>query len=140
QMLATGVEDESFAGVTYHIRGELVPELSVELNGAQTIFFEHHVALWKTRDIDIGMKTGGLLGAFKRKIGGLNILLTEAKGSGQIAFSRDSVGHIFAIHMQPGDTIETREHQYLAATSNIEYSFTRVKGIGNLLLGQAGFF
>ncbi|HEV3312757.1 MAG TPA: AIM24 family protein [Chloroflexota bacterium] len=140
QILTTTAEDETYAGVTYHIRGELVPELAVQLDGGQTIFFEHHVALWKSGNIEIGMKTGGLKSAFKRKVAGLQILLTEAKGNGQIAFSRDGVGHVFAMHMQPGDVLETREHQYLAGTSNVEYSFTRVKGIGSVLFGGTGFF
>ena len=140
QLKTTTAEDESYAGVTYHIRGELVPELAVELTDAQTIFFEHHVALWKTQGIEIGMKTGGLGSAFKRKVAGLQILLTEAKGNGQIAFSRDGVGHVFAMHMADGEVLETREHQYLAATSNVDYSFSRVKGIGSVLFGGTGFF
>lgn len=140
QLLTTKVEDETFAGVTYQIRGELVPELAVKLDGGQTIFFEHHVALWKHGDIDIGIKTGGIAGAFKRKVAGLQIMLTEAKGNGQISFSRDGVGHVFAMHMQAGDVLETREHQYLAATSNVDYSFSRVKGIGSVLFGGTGFF
>lgn len=140
QLKTSRVEDETYAGVTYHVRGELVPELAVQLDGGQTIFFEHHVALWKTGGVQVGLRTGGLKSAFKRKIAGLNILMTEAKGEGQIAFSRDAVGHVFAMHMQPGESLETREHQYLAGTSNVEYSFTRIKGIGNVLLGQAGFF
>jgi uncharacterized protein (AIM24 family) len=139
-LLQSKVDEETYAGVTYHIKGELVPELAVELNGQQTIFFEHHVALWKTQGIEIGMKTGGLAGAFKRKIAGLQILLTEAKGSGQIAFSRDGVGQVFGLHLEHGQAIETREHQYLAATSNVEYSFSRVKGIGSVLFGGTGFF
>lgn len=43
-----GVENESYAGVTHYIGGELVPELVVELDGGQRIFFEHHIVLWKT--------------------------------------------------------------------------------------------
>jgi uncharacterized protein (AIM24 family) len=140
QLLVTKVEDETYAGVTYHVRGELVPELAVQLDGGQTVFFEHHVALWKTPGIEAGMRTGGLGSAFKRKVAGLNILLTEAKGAGQIAFSRDAVGHVFARHLQAGESFETREHQYLAGTTNVEYSYTRAKGMGNVLLGGAGFF
>lgn len=140
QILTTKVEDETFAGVTYHIRGELVPELAVQLDGGQSLFFEHHVVLWKTPGIEVGIKTGGIAGAFKRKVAGMQVLLTEAKGSGQVAFSRDAVGHVFAMHMEPGQIFETREHQYLAATSNVEYSFSRVKGIGSALFGGTGFF
>jgi uncharacterized protein (AIM24 family) len=33
-----------------------------------------------------------------------------------------------------------REHQFLAATSNVDYTFERVRGISNMLLGGTGFF
>jgi len=33
-----------------------------------------------------------------------------------------------------------REHQFIAATDNLDYTFERVKGIRNMLLGGSGFF
>ncbi len=39
-----------------------------------------------------------------------------------------------------GHVIEVREHQFLAATSNLEYSFTRQHGVANMLFGGTGFF
>ncbi|MGL1710578.1 AIM24 family protein, partial [Vibrio parahaemolyticus] len=33
-----------------------------------------------------------------------------------------------------------REHQWLAATAGMDYSFVRVKGMANLLLGGSSFF
>ncbi len=39
-----------------------------------------------------------------------------------------------------GQSILVREHQFLAATGNVDYSFTRVKGVSNMLLGGTGFF
>jgi uncharacterized protein (AIM24 family) len=71
---------------------------------------------------------------------GMPILMTEASGPGQIAFSRDDAGHVFAIHLNRGEGIEMREHQFLAATGSVEYTFTRVKGISNMLMGGTGFF
>src|SRR5260221_10029765 len=79
-------------------------------------------------------------GAFKRFIAGMPIFLTHATGQGQIAFSRDGVGQIVPMHLQPGQSIEVREHQFLAATDNVAYTFTRVKGIANMLFGSTGFF
>ena len=32
--IPASVHDETFAGVTYHIRGELVPELQIEISAA----------------------------------------------------------------------------------------------------------
>ena len=60
---ATNAQDENFGGVTYHIQGELVPVLHIEL-GAVPVFFEHHILLWKDPSVQIGIKS--LAGAFKR--------------------------------------------------------------------------
>lgn len=79
-------------------------------------------------------------GAFKRVVAGMNIYMTETRGPGEIAFSRDGAGHVFPIHLQRGQSIIAREHQFLAATGNIEYTFSRVKGVGSMLFGSSGFF
>ena len=79
-------------------------------------------------------------GALKRMVAGMQIFITEAEGPGQIAFSRDGAGHVFGIHMSQGEGIHIREHQFLAATNNIEYTFERIKGISNMLFGGTGFF
>jgi len=42
----TAARDEQFAGVTYHIEGELVPVLRIEL-ASVPVYFEHHILLWK---------------------------------------------------------------------------------------------
>jgi uncharacterized protein (AIM24 family) len=70
----------------------------------------------------------------------MQIFITDAEGPGQIAFSRDGVGHVFGIHMGQGQGLHIREHQFLAATDNIEYTFERVRGISNMLFGGTGFF
>jgi uncharacterized protein (AIM24 family) len=73
-------------------------------------------------------------------LAGMPFLLTGARGPGRIAFSRDGAGHVFALHLKPGTGVDVREHQWLAATDGVEYSFTRVKGAANILLGGTGFF
>jgi len=45
--LPTSVSDETFAGVTYHVAGELVPVLTVEVTPDEPVYFEHHILLWK---------------------------------------------------------------------------------------------
>ncbi len=137
QLLSTTARQETAAGVTYHIEGELVPALSIELSTVP-VYFEHHILLWKDPSVSIGVKS--LSGAFKRVLSGMPIFMTEARGPGRIAFSRDGAGHVFAVHLQQGQTIEVREHQFLAATDNVDYSFTRVRGVSNLLFGGSGFF
>ena len=99
-------------------------------------------------------------GGFKRMIAGMPFMLTGASGPGRIAFSRDlargvvpiaypsrphrystgQAGHVFGLHLKPGMSVDAREHQWLAATDNVEYAFSRVKGAANMLLGGTGFF
>ncbi len=136
-LLPTAAIDESFAGVTYHIEGELVPVLHLQLDQVP-VYFEHHILLWKHPEVNIGLKS--LKGAFKRMISGMAIFMTEARGPGDIAFSRDGAGHVFAIHLNAGEAVDVREHQFLAATNGIDFTFNRVKGISNILFGGTGLF
>jgi len=134
---ATTAQAETFAGVTYHVDGELVPVLTVEISTVP-VYFEHHILLWKDPRTNIGVKS--LSGAFKRILSGMPIFMTEAYGPGRIAFSRDGAGHVFGMHMKHGESLDVREHQFLAATDQLDYTFTRVKGVANMLMGGTGFF
>lgn len=136
QLVATQHVHED--GLTpFRIEGELVPVLNVTLS-TMPIYFEHYVLLWKSPTVTIGLKQ--LKGAGRRILAGMPILMTGASGPGEIAFSRDDAGHIFPIHLKPGQEIDVREHQFLAATENVEYTFSRVKGISNVFFGGNGFF
>lgn len=136
-LMPTTASAESFGGVTYHIDGELVPVLSVDVT-QMPVYFEHHILLWKHPTVRIGLKA--LKGLLKRMIAGMQIFVTEASGPGIIAFSRDGAGHIVPIHLRHGEELHVREHQFLAATNNIDYSFERVRGLATMLFGQSGFF
>ena len=138
KLLSTSKPDETFAGYTYHLDGELVPALTVDLLEGQTIYYEHHILLWKNPGIAIKIRP--MKGALKRMIAGMQIFVTEASGPGEIAFSRDGAGHVFGVHLKPNEGLHVREHQFLAATGNIEYSFERMKGVSNMLFGGTGFF
>ena len=137
-LLPRQVPDGSGPGLAYRIEGELVPVLHLALDGRLPIFFEHHVVLWKQPQIDIRVKP--LKGAFKRVLAGMPIFMTEAVGAGEIAFSRDASGHVFPLHLPHGSTILVREHQFLAATGNLQYTYERAGGFGSMLFGQQGFF
>lgn len=136
-LLKTEAQDETFGGVTYHIQGELVPVLHVELS-ALPVYFEHHILLWKDPAVEISIKP--LKGAMKRVLSGMPVFITQAKGPGRIAFSRDGAGHVFALHMKQGEAVNVREHQFLAATDSVDYTYSRVKGAANMLFGGTGFF
>ncbi len=137
-LLNTTVSNEKFGGVTYHLSGELVPVLTVELDAGNPIYFEHHILLWKNPSINIDIKA--MKGMLKRMIAGMQIFITQAHGPGEIAFSRDGAGHIIPLHLKPSEEIHVREHQFLAATSSIDYTFERVRGIGTMLFGGTGLF
>lgn len=138
EILPTQLAEGRAPGLAYRIQGELVPVLHVWLEGSVPVYFEHHVVLWKDPGLNIGVKA--VKGAFRRMIAGMQVFMTEARGPGQVAFSRDASGHVFPLHLNPGDEILCREHQFLAATGNLEYGFERVRGLGSMLYGQTGFF
>src|SRR5260221_7531741 len=110
-LMPTKVNVETYGGVTYHIDGELVPVLSVDVT-QMPVYFEHHILLWKNVTIRIGIKA--LKGMLRRAIAGMQIFVTEASGQGVIAFSRDGAGHIVPIHLRQGEELHVREHQFLA--------------------------
>jgi uncharacterized protein (AIM24 family) len=136
-LLPTNLRNETFGGVRYHIEGELVPVLQVEL-AQMPIYFEHHILLWKDVSVDVGVKS--LAGAFKRALAGMPIFMTETRGSGRIGFSRDGAGHILPVHLSQGQSLDVREHQFLAATDAVDYTFTFVRGAANVLFGGTGLF
>ena len=102
-LVPTQAQAETFGGVTYHIDGELVPVLAVDVN-LMSVYFEHHVLLWKSPAVNIDIKP--MAGALKRMVAGMQVFVTEASGRGQIAFSRDRTGHIL-------DRTETSEWDLL---------------------------
>jgi uncharacterized protein (AIM24 family) len=124
--------------MTVTIDGELVPVVDVMLGNQLTIYFEHHILLWKHPGVQLGFKS--LQGAARRFFAGLQIFINEAQGPGNISFSRDSVGQIVALRLQPGQMVEVREHQFLFATGNVDYNFTFVQGAANILFSRTGLF
>lgn len=118
------------------VAGPIVPTLTIELPPGRSVFFEHHILLWKTTDLDIRLRP--LKGAFKRLIAGMDILVTEAFGPGAIAFSRDIPGEIRAFELAPGMELQVREHAFLAATGDLDYTWERAGGITTMMFGGAG--
>ncbi|KAJ3110076.1 hypothetical protein HK100_003163 [Physocladia obscura] len=113
--------------VKIKIEGDLVPVVDVLLGGQMPIFFEHHILLWKTPEVGIQIRLNTGTGGLQRL-------------PGNISFSRDSVGQIVALRLAPGQTIEVREHQFLLATANCNYSVTMFPGVSTMLFGKTGLF
>ena len=128
-----------FDGVNMRVEGELVPIATIELKtDSKPVFFEHHILLWKDPLLEITARL--LKGLGKRIVAGLPVLVTQAQGSGRIAFSRDAPGQLVLMELGQGEQIDVREHQFLFATDSVEYGFYRLRGISNLLFGGTGFF
>jgi uncharacterized protein (AIM24 family) len=68
------------------------------------------------------------------------VYVTEAHGPGKIAFSRDAPGQVTFLELKPGQPIHVKEHQFLFATTAVNYSYFRVKGLSTMLYGGTGFF
>lgn len=124
--------------MTIKVEGELVPVVDVELGRQQTVYFEHHILLWKQPNVTLGFMN--LRNAAKRFFSGLQIFISTAQGPGNIAFSREAPGQIVALRLRPGESVDVREHQFLLATSNVAYDFYWQQGLANVLFARTGLF
>ncbi len=129
-------QSESDASVTYQIEGGLVPVLHLELDSV-LVYFDHYVLLWKDPSVQIELKPQTK--TLRRVRSGAPVLLTQAKGPGHIAFSRNGAGHAFAVHLRAGEGLDVREHQFIAATDNLDYACSKLKGPGTILFGGTSF-
>jgi|SRR5579872_331421 len=103
------------------IEGLYVPVADVNLAAGDGIYFTHHVLLWKEPQIDITAMP--LAGGWKRMFAGMPLIMTQARGPGHIAFSRDAPGEMIALPLQPGQSVDVREHLFMIATSNVKYDW-----------------
>ena len=120
------------------VEGELVPAVDVELGSQQTIYFEHHILLWKQPQVTLGFM--GVKNAAKRFFSGLQIFISTAKGPGNISFSREAPGQIVVLRLSPGQSVDVREHQFLLASSNVNYDFYFQQGLANVIFSRSGLF
>src|SRR3954451_23649972 len=122
-----------FGNSTCQVEGEIVPVAEMNLAQGDAVYFEHHVLLWK--DDSVGMSVMPLQGGVKRALAGMPFIVTVATGPGRIAFSRDATGELLLMPLHPGMEMDVREHAFLVASHHIQYSYTRIQGLRNILLG-----
>ncbi len=69
-----------FSNSTCQIEGEIVPVAELALAQGDSVFFEHHVMLWKEPQVPMSaLNTGG---GMKRMLGGMPHFLSVAHGTG----------------------------------------------------------
>src|SRR5580704_7139672 len=103
------------------IEGMYVPVADMNLAASDSIYFTHHVLLWK--DPQLNITTMSLASGWKRMFAGLPLIMMQAQGPGHIAFSRDAPGEMIALPLQPGQEVDVREHLFMLATSNVTYDW-----------------
>ena len=103
------------------IEGVYVPVADMKLAPEDSVYFTHHVLLWK--DPQVNITTMSLKGGWKRIFAGLPLIMTQAQGPGHIAFSKDDPGELIAVPLQPGEAVDVREHMFLVATGNVQYDW-----------------
>jgi len=127
-----------FGNSTCQVEGEIVPVAEINLAPAESVYFEHHVMLWK--DDSVPLTVVQLPGGLKRALAGMPFIISLASGPGRIAFSRDATGELVVLPLHPGMEVDVREHAFLLASQQIGYSYVRIKGLANILFGGQGMF
>jgi uncharacterized protein (AIM24 family) len=103
------------------IEGKYVPVADFKLAAGDGIYFAHHLLLWKDDQTQISAMSLG--GAWKRMLAGMPLVMTQAAGPGRIAFSKDKPGELIALPLQPGQSVDVREHVFMIATSQVQYAW-----------------
>jgi len=103
------------------IEGLYVPVADLNLAAGDSVYFSHHVLLWK--DSHIQIEPMSLKGAWTRMFAGMPLIMTQVRGPGHVAFSKDLPGELIPIPIQPGESVDVREHLFLAATGHVAYDW-----------------
>ena len=128
----------TFGGSSLQIDGTIVPVADVALGAGESIFFEHHVMMWK--DDELAMSVMDAPGGMKRMLGDLPFVLSVARGPGRVSCSRDAPGELVVLPVDPNQEFDVREHAMLLATSSLTYSFEKLSGLKATLAIGSGMY
>jgi uncharacterized protein (AIM24 family) len=106
---------------TLQIEGAYVPVADYNLAAGDTVYFTHHVLLWQDPQVNITVMS--LKGGWKRLFAGMPLIMTQATGPGHIAFSHDAPGELITVPIQPGQSVDVREHMFMVASSHVAYDW-----------------
>jgi len=110
-----------FGDSSCQIEGIYVPVADMNLSATGSVYFSHHVLLWK--DLSVTITVMPMKGAWKRMMSGMPLIMTQAQGPGHIAFSHDAPGELITVPLHPGQAIDVREHRFLVATHSVTYDW-----------------
>jgi hypothetical protein len=96
-----------FASSTCQVEGEIVPVAEISLGAGDSVYFEHHVLLWKEETVP-----NSTMNTASRSFGGMPFCVTIAQGPGRVAVSRDATGEMVVLPLHPSMEIDVREHGF----------------------------
>ncbi len=103
------------------IEGAYVPVADFNLSAEDGVYFTHHLLLWK--DVGVAISPMAMRGGWSRLFAGLPLIMTEARGPGHVAFSRDVSGEVVPVPLQQGMAVDVREHIFMVATHQVRYDW-----------------
>lgn len=127
-----------FGNSTCQIDGEIVPVVEVGLAAGDGVFFDAHTLLWLAPGLQL--ESVSLAGGLKRFTAGMPSFITRASGPGRLALSRDAMGEVVVLLLDPSHEIDVRAHAFLMANHTINYSFVPVGGGMKQAIHGAGMY
>ena len=133
--------------VAHRLLGTTLPVLEITLQPGQSIVAEAGELSWMTSSIGLYTSTQkgggqGVLGLFKRAVGGGTLFMTEYTATGRegvVAFATKMPGQILPVAVAPGQTYLVHRHGFVCATPTIELSMAFQRSLGVGIFGGAGF-
>ncbi|GAA3812275.1 AIM24 family protein [Nocardioides panacisoli] len=105
------------------VEGDVVPVADFKLAEGDSVYFSHHALLWSETDVRITNHPNA--SGWKRFLSGMPSYMLDAAGPGRVGVSDNHAGEVIAVPLPMGGAIWVREHRFLAATGNIDYTFVR---------------
>jgi uncharacterized protein (TIGR00266 family) len=129
------------------IQGTVMPVLEVQLDPNESVFAESGELSWMTQSIQMTTHTqmgggGGLLGMFKRVVGGGSFFMTEYRAMqapGEVAFATKVPGHIVPVPVSPSSEYFVHRHGFLCATPQVTIGVGFQQSLGAGIFGGDGF-
>lgn len=129
------------------IQGTVMPVLEVQLDRDESVFAESGELSWMTSSIQMTTHTqfgggGGLMGMFKRAVGGGSFFMTEYRAAqvpGEVAFATKVPGHIVPVSVNPGNEYMVHRHGFLCATPQVTIGVGFQQSLGAGIFGGDGF-
>jgi len=130
-----------------HIQGTTMPVLEVQLDPGESVFAESGELSWMSASVQMTTHTqmgggGGLLGMFKRVVGGGSLFMTDyraVQSPGTVAFATKVPGHIVPVPVAPGREYMVHRHGFLCATPQVSIGVGFQQSLGAGIFGGSGF-